>query len=332
MNLEQLNFHHLFYFWRVAKMGHLTRAAQTLHVSQSALSAQIKQLEDRLGETCSSAKKRRLPLTETGQLVLSYAENIFGLGQEMLGRLQGSSEGMTRLRVGSVATLSRNYQENWIRPLLSDPAVTLTLESGLLHDLLDGLLQHQLDVVLANEPVPSDPSSHCTAAFWAVRPFPGGTGVVVVQTDLGHSARARRARPGSTGPPSRPACAVRRVVPFSRVKPRIRAEVDDMAMLRLIARDSGWLTVVPEVVVQDELKSKLLVKVGESADLKENFYAITTPHRYRIERLERLLKGACLALRLKRRRPERLGTALKSTRALGPPPHGSRHHGCDRRA
>lgn len=77
----------------------------------------------------------------------------------------------------------------------------------------------------------------------------------------------------------------------ANVKPRIRAEVDDMAMLRLIARDSGWLTVVPEVVVQDELKTGLLVKVGQSTELKENFYAITTPHRYRVERLERLLAG-----------------------------------------
>lgn len=292
MNLEQLNFHHLFYFWRVAKMGHLTRAAQTLHVSQSALSAQIKQLEDRLGETLFEREKRRLLLTETGQLVLSYAENIFGLGQEMLGRLQGSSEGMTRLRVGSVATLSRNYQENWIRPLLSDPAVTLTLESGLLHDLLDGLLQHQLDVVLANEPVPSDPQQplHCRFLGSQAISLVGPASLWCKQTlAIPHGLDGRDlALPG-------PRHALRAqfdaLCLSAGVKPRIRAEVDDMAMLRLIARDSGWLTVVPEVVVQDELKSKLLVKVGESADLKENFYAITTPHRYRIERLERLLKG-----------------------------------------
>jgi LysR family transcriptional activator of nhaA len=84
-------------------------------------------------------------------MVLAYCENIFGLGQEMLGRLQGRSEGMERLRVGSVATLSRNYQENWIKPLLADASVTLSLESGTLQDLVDRLLQHQLDVVLANE-------------------------------------------------------------------------------------------------------------------------------------------------------------------------------------
>lgn len=292
MNLEQLNFHHLFYFWRVAKTGHLTRTAQALHVSQSSLSAQIKQLEDRLGEPLFERENRRLRLTETGQLVLSYAENIFGLGQEMLGRLQGSSEGMTRLRVGSVATLSRNYQENWIRPLLSDPSVTLILESGLLHDLLDRLLQHQLDVVLANEPVPSDPQQPLHCRFL-------GSQTISLVGPTSHWRGRRLAIPQSLdgldlalpGPRHALRAQFDALCLSAGVEPRIRAEVDDMAMLRLIARDSGWLTVVPEVVVQDELKSGLLVKVGQSTELKENFYAITTPHRYRIERLERLLAG-----------------------------------------
>ncbi|MEO6852389.1 MAG: LysR family transcriptional regulator, partial [Rhodoferax sp.] len=163
MKLDQLNFHHLFYFWRVAKLGHLTRAAEELHTSQSAVSAQIRQLEERIGENLFVREGRRLVLTDTGHLVQAYADNIFGLGQEMLGRLQGRSAGITRLRVGSVATLSRNYQENWIRPLLADPTVVLTLESGLLEGLLARLVQHQLDVVLANESVPADPGRplHC---------------------------------------------------------------------------------------------------------------------------------------------------------------------------
>ena len=135
MNLEQFNFHHLFYFWRVAKGGHLTRTAQELHVSQSALSAQIRQLEERLGEALFEREGRRLVLTETGQLVLSYAENIFGLGQEMLGRLQGGGDGVQRLRIGSVSTLSRNFQENWLRPALDNPAVMLSLESGTLEEI-----------------------------------------------------------------------------------------------------------------------------------------------------------------------------------------------------
>jgi LysR family transcriptional activator of nhaA len=293
MQLEQLNFHHLFYFWRVARLGHLTRAAEELHTSQSAVSTQIRQLEDRIGEPLFAREGRRLALTDTGQLVLAYAENIFGLGQEMLGRLQGRTAGITRLRVGSVATMSRNYQENWIRPLLADPQVVLTLESGLLEGLITRLVQHQLDVVLANETVPADPERPLHCRFLGSQPIslvgPADRwqaqslripedldGVDIVLPGPRHALRAQfDALCASAG-----------------VSPRLRAEVDDMAMLRLIARDSGWLTVLPDVVVQDELRAGILVAVGHSTALQERFYAITTPHRHRIQVLERLMMAS----------------------------------------
>lgn len=297
INVEQLNFHHLFYFWRVAKLGHLTRAAQEVHTSQSALSAQIKQLEQRLGAPLFEREGKRLVLTGSGRLVFSYAEDIFGLGQEMLGRLQGYSEGMIRLRVGSVSTLSRNYQDNWIRPLLVDPSVVLTLESGQLNGLLDRLMQHQLDVVLANEAVRAQDNRalHCRFLGSQAISLVGPTSVwksrqLRIPQDLDG---AEIALPG-------PRHALRSQFDawcFAvGVKPRLRAEVDDMAMLRLIARDSGWLAVLPEVVVQDELLAGILMKVGQLADLQENFYAITTPNRHRIDRLEALLAGASSAL------------------------------------
>ena len=293
MNLGQLNFHHLFYFWRVAKLGHLTRAAEDLHTSQSALSAQIRQLEDRIGEDLFSREGRRLVLTDTGQLVLSYADNIFGLGQEMLGRLQGQSQGFTRLRVGSVATLSRNYQENWIRPLLNDPSVVFTLESGMLEGLLARLVQHQLDVVLANETVPSDPERPLHSRFL------GSQAVSLVGPSKvwkAHSLRVPEDLQGVDLAVPGPRHAVRAqfdaLCASAGITVRLRAEVDDMAMLRLIARDSGWLTVLPDVVVQDELRLGSLVAVGRSPHLQERFYAITTPNRHRTEIVERLLSMA----------------------------------------
>lgn len=294
MKLDQLNFHHLFYFWRVAKLGHLTRAAEELHTSQSAVSAQIRQLEERIGEDLFAREGRRLVLTDTGQLVLAYSENIFGLGQEMLGRLQGRMAGITRLRVGSVATLSRNYQENWIRPLLADPSVVLTLESGLLEDLTARLLQHQLDVVLANETVPADPARplHCR--------FLGSQSISLVGPASRWQTQSLRIPEDLEGldialPGPRHALRAQfdALCLSAGVTPRLRAEVDDMAMLRLIARDSGWLAILPEVVVQDELRAGILVTVGHSTDLQERFYAITTPRRHRIEALEHLM-GATL--------------------------------------
>lgn len=293
MELNQLNFHHLFYFWRVAKLGHLTRAADELHTSQSAVSAQIRQLEERLGESLFVREGRRLALTNTGQLVLAYADNIFGLGQEMLGRLEGRSAGISRLRVGSVATLSRNYQENWIRPALTDPTVVLTLESGLLEGLLTRLIQHQLDVVLANETVPAHPDRPLHCRFLGAQPV---SLVGPTSRWASESFRIPEDLHGLDIALPGPRHALRTqfdaLCATAGVTPRLRAEVDDMAMLRLIARDSGWLTLLPEVVVQDELRAGLLVTVGHSTALEERFYAITTPQRHRIDVLETLLARA----------------------------------------
>jgi LysR family transcriptional activator of nhaA len=293
MDLGQLNFKHVFYFWRVAKLGHLTRAAQDLHTSQSALSTQIRQLEERLGSPLFDRDGRSLVLTDTGHLVFSYAEDIFGLGQEMLGRLEGRTEGQIRLRVGSVATLSRNYQENWIRPLLGDPLVVMTLESGLLEGLLERLAQHQLDVVLANEPVPADADRplHCR--------FLGSQSIALVGPAALWSGKTLRLPEDLHGmevalPGPRHALRAQfdALCSSAGVKPKLRAEVDDMAMLRLIARDSDWLTVLPEVVVQDELRAQVLVRVGVFTALRENFYAITKPHHHRNTWLDSLLPAS----------------------------------------
>jgi len=293
VDISQLNFRHLFYFWRVAKAGRLTHAADELHVSQSALSTQIKQLEERIDEALFERRGRRLILTATGQRVFDYAENIFGLGEQMLGWLEGRPEGMTRVRVGSVATMSRNFQVNWLRPLLSEPSVILSVDSGWIDQLIERLLRHQLDIVLANEPVSPGPSRPVYSRFLGSQPislvgrrerWEGRVlrmpqdldGAEVALPSTRHSVRARfDALCLSAG-----------------VKPQLRAEIDDMTMLRLVARDSGWLTVMPEVVVQDELRSGVLVSVGQSGRLQERFYAITAQHRHRIEPLEQLLADA----------------------------------------
>ncbi|MBB3212569.1 LysR family transcriptional activator of nhaA [Herbaspirillum sp. Sphag1AN] len=290
LGLSRLNFHHLHYFWCVAKEGHLSRVAQRLHVSQSALSAQIRQLEERLGEALFEREGRSLKLTDTGHLVLEYAEGIFDLSAELLERLNGRRQGTTRLRIGSVATLSRNYQENWLKPLLTDPELSLTLESGLLNGLLDRLLHHQLDVVLANEAVPVNPDHplHCRLLASQSLSLVGRA-----QRWQGQQLRIPEDLHGMEMALPGPRHVVRSqfdaLCNAAGVVPQVRAEVDDMAMLRLLARDSGWLALLPEVVVQDELQNGLLVMVGVATELKEHFYAITAPHRYRPAVLDQLI-------------------------------------------
>jgi len=288
--MRRLNFHHLHYFWAVAKEGNLTRAAEALHVSQSALSTQIRVLEEQLGHPLFIRAGRSLQLTEAGRLVLDYAETIFALGSELQTTLQSARQASQTLRIGAVATLSRNFQENLLRPFLGRDDLRITLESGSLDELLERLALHKLDVVLTNRAVSAD-SQHpwqCRLldrqAVCLIGPPRADARPFDLRRDLQQVRLIVPGRSSDVRSQFEVYCHSHGLTPI------ICAEVDDMAMLRLIARDSGWLTVLPEVVVQDELRTGILVKVGYSAGLQEHFYAITTRHRHRIEVLETLLE------------------------------------------
>lgn len=278
--MRNLNFRHLLYFWQVAKLGHLTRAARELRVSQSALSAQIRQLEQYLGRPLFERSGRSLALTEFGATVLAYADDIFGLGQELMATVRGGTgQQVQQLRVGAVATLSRNFLDNLLRPLLGSPRLRLSLESGSLDELLGRLQVHNLDVVFSNRPVITGPGN----AWRCVRidhqsvclvgpPRPRGRRFRL-PADL---AGARIVLPG-------PSSDIRTQFDVWCEKHRLRidiaAEVDDMAMLRLLARDAGAVTVLPEVVVQDELREGRLQRYCAVPGVFENFYAITAFRR-----------------------------------------------------
>lgn len=211
----------------------------------------------------------------------------------MLGWLDGRDEDAVHVRVGSVSTMSRNFQVNWLHPLFHDPAVILSVDSGSLHALVERLLRHQLDVVLANEPVPSDPARPVSSRFLGSqvislvgRADRWSDTVLQVPQDLDNVEMAVPSQRHSVRPQFDALC-------FSAgVQPRLRAEIDDMTMLRLVARDSGWITMLPEVVVQDELQSGALVHIGQSAQLTEHFYAITVQHNRLAGPLNQLLRRA----------------------------------------
>ena len=121
--MAELNYHHLRYFWAVAHDGNLTRTAERLNLSQSALSTQIKSLEARLGHKLFERRGRQLVLTEAGRISLEHADTIFGAGEELLSTLKGAGASQQVLRVGALSTLSRNFQMQFLRPLLGRPNV-----------------------------------------------------------------------------------------------------------------------------------------------------------------------------------------------------------------
>ena len=277
--MSPLNFHHLRYFWAVAKEGNLTRAARQLHVSQSALSAQIKQLETDLGQPLFQRTGRTLTLTEAGSVALSYADTIFATGNELIEVLrEGRRQERQILRIGAVATLSRNFQENFIRPLLDRDDVELVLVSGSLPELLARLRVHSLDLVLCNQRVHASGTDRWRCRRIAQQPVSlvgrPSTLPFHFPDDL---ARVPLLLPGRDNE-TRLAFDLR--CEQLGLRPHIRAEVDDMALLRLLVRDSDSVALMPTVVVQDELRSGRLVELAVVPDLYENFYGVTVQRRF----------------------------------------------------
>jgi LysR family transcriptional activator of nhaA len=284
---QALNYHHLQYFRAVARDGNLTRTAQRLRVAPSALSAQIRQLEDRLGQPLFTRQRRALELTEAGRMALSYADDIFDTGDELLSTLRDGRSSAEVLRVGAVATLSRNFQEAFVRPLFTEERLQLRFVSGSLEELRERLERHTLDLVLANRPVQGGDA----AAYRCLH---------VARQKVSLVARGARqpfrfprdlnSRPLLLpGPESQIRTSFDAVCARLGLAPKILAEVDDMAMLRLLARDTDAVALLPPVVVRDELRSKVLHGCCVVPGLWENFYAITAVRRYPHPLLERLL-------------------------------------------
>jgi LysR family transcriptional activator of nhaA len=286
-----LNYKHLRYFWHVGREGHLTRAAEKLALSQSALSAQIKALEDSLGVPLFERRGRRLVLTPAGQVAMDYCDNIFSLGDTMVRHLNDDRLGRTTLRVGALSTLSRNFQIGLLRPALIADDVNVVIRSGAIEELLAGLKAHQLDLVLVNQVPQRDSSTLWTSRVLDEQP------ISLVGTPHRLKGRTDLATLFAAEPVILPTVeagyrnGIDLLAEQLRTSLRIVAEVDDMAMLRLLARDDIGLAILPPVVVKDELESGRLVEACRLPDVHEVFSAITLTGAGNHPALERLFTG-----------------------------------------
>jgi LysR family transcriptional activator of nhaA len=299
--MEALNYHHLRQFWAVAKEGGVSRAAARMHVAQSSLSTQVRQLEQRLGQALFVRTARTMRLTEAGRVALNYAESIFAAGDEMVAVMNGRLRSRQQtLRIGAVATLSRNFVDNFLRPLLGVDDVQLSLTSGTLRELLDQLRVHSLDLVLANQRVVATSEDPWRCRRIARQPV----------SLVGHAGARRRPFRFPKGLDGAALVLPSQETEFRAafdvmcrrlgVRYVLRAQADDMALLRLLARDSDSIALLPTVVVQDELRSGQLVELCEIPHLYESFYAITAPRRFMPSALRALLsrpEDAALARR-----------------------------------
>ena len=278
--MSKLNYNHLRYFRAVAREGNLTRAAEQLNLSQSALSVQIRKLEEQLGQELFERRGRQLHLTEAGRVTLDYADTIFTAGEELIGTLNTTGGNRKALRIGALATLSRNFQIGFLEPILDRPDVEIILRSGGQVELHQALASLSLDVILTNQPPAND----------AITPFVTHR---LAEQRVSLIGLADQVQPVNDLPAllaTRPLILPTREtslrVGFDAladrldIRPQIAAEVDDMAMMRLLTREGIGLAVMPPIVVKDELESGYLVEAVRLTDIAETFYAITIERKF----------------------------------------------------
>jgi LysR family transcriptional activator of nhaA len=291
--MAQLNYNHLRYFWAVAHEGSLTRAARHMNLSQSALSVQIQKLEHQVGHPLFERIGKKLVLTEAGGIALDYADTVFKVGDELLSTLQGRPQANRQvLRVGALTTLSRNFQLEFLRPLVGRADVELIVRSGSIRELLGQLEAHAIDLVLANSAAPLDARSSLRNHLLDEQPVSlvGRPRAFPRQFNFPEDLRTEPVLLPSLDSGIR--VAFDRVLERAGIRPIILAEVDDMAMLRLLAREREGVTLVPPIVVRDELRAGALVEHCRIPEVTERFYAIVQKRRFANQLLADLLAGA----------------------------------------
>ncbi|MFN0248465.1 MAG: transcriptional activator NhaR [Kofleriaceae bacterium] len=279
--MDWLNYHHLLYFWTVAREGGLAPAGKVLRLSQSAISGQINRLEENLGHVLFERRGRKLEMTETGRVVYRYAEQIFGLGRELLDVVhQRPVERAMKLVVG----ISDVVPKLLVRQLLAaafhqERRLALVCHEDQFARLLGSLSNHVLDVVIADSPVPPGNAKLFNHLL--------GESTVSVVAPPALASTLRRGFPASLhGAPL--------MVPMTgstlrrnldawlervHVVPEIVAEAEDSALLKAFAAEGMGAMFVPTVIAVSVARRYDLVVIAEVDDVQERFWAITAERR-----------------------------------------------------
>lgn len=299
--MDWLNYHHLLYFWTVAREGGLRQASEVLHVSQPSISAQLGTLEKAVGEPLFRRTGRTKTLTETGQLVYSYAEEIFAVGRELQNALGGRLAGrVPRLHVGVADTFPKLVTQFLLRPVSEreELPVRLVCREGKIPDLLGQLAMHRLDIVLSDEPAAGP------LMLKTFNHFLGDSGVTFCAAGrLAAKLRGGFPRSLHDSPALLPTdnTALRRALDLwfqkHSIAPRIIGEFEDAALMKIMATEAQGFTIVPTIIDREAQSRYRLGVIGRTRQCRDSFYAVTAERRISNELVTTITESAKKNLR-----------------------------------
>lgn len=279
---EWLNYHHLRYFHAIASEGSITRASEKLRTSQPSICTQVKQLEQALGSPLYKRSGRSITLTDFGQTVYDYAEEIFTLGRELLNTAhRAPGPRSLRLSIGLMDSFPKLLSLEVLRPALeSNPPVLITCREGKMEDLLGQLVSHRLDALLTDE---APPSSTQTRTFSHLI---GSGGITFCAApSLARTLTGRFPKSLHRAPMILPTqnTSLRRELEkwfhSQNIEPRVVAEFEDAALSKIVASDGFGITAVPSMVLSEAIERYGFIPIGKTDECTTHLFLVTVERK-----------------------------------------------------
>ena len=280
--IAMINYKHLHYFWEVAKSGSIARASEKLHLTPQTISGQLSLLEENLDEALFSRVGRNLELTETGRLVLSYAEEIFSLGGELEERLRNLPAGRPKVfKVGIADVVPKSIAYRLVAPALELPdPVRIICREGAIDTLLAELALHKVDLVIADGPIPSSvnvrgfnhPLGDCGITFFA-------TAKLARKLDKNFPENLNGMPLLLPGEMTVVRNRLIEWLEAQHIYPHIVGEFDDSALMKAFGRTGTGIFIAPTPIAEEVKKQYGVVIIGETNKIREQFFAISVERK-----------------------------------------------------
>ncbi|MFT6406173.1 MAG: LysR family transcriptional activator of nhaA [Marinomonas primoryensis] len=277
-----INFKHLHYFWMVAKQGSITKASEHLHITPQTISGQISLLEEQLGKDLFNKVGRNLVLTDTGHMVLSYADEIFSLGSELEQSVRIASTDRTQLlRVGIADSIPKSIAYRLLAPAMAlDIPIRFVCKENSLESLLGELALHKLDLIIADGPIPPH------LGVRGFNHFLGECGTsFMAAPNLVEQGKADFPRSLIGSPfliPSDQSLIQIQLLQWlekHHIHPKIMGEFDDRALMKTFGQAGAGVFIVPSAIANEVAKQFQVEVIGSTEEIREQFFAIATEQR-----------------------------------------------------
>ncbi|GAB4417129.1 MAG: LysR family transcriptional regulator [Bacteriovoracaceae bacterium] len=300
--MQRLNHHHLYIFWIFGKNESFTKTAEELKIAQSAVTLQIKQLEDVLKMTLIDRSRPKKPeITEEGKRVLEYAESIFETSRELINwATNGELQKVQSIRIGAISGLSRNLQFEFIKPLINAQNIKFEITTGDQKNLIQKLKEHTLDVILTSHNVESEAGAGFHSHVLTTSPVSFVIHRSLMKKKFKNIKDYLQIYPVFI--PGRNFEARSELLAHlerQNIDINIQGEIDDIALLRILAIRSGMIVAIPEMGIINEIENETVVVISRAERIEQRFYAITRQKKFPNNEIRELIASIKSQFRLR---------------------------------